>query len=178
MSEEPSKTTPFLSGKRLALGAVLLAVLVWRVGASVVRDVSEIGKKAPRIWPALTLSQDERIARTIARLEVDYEFAPGELVSLHRIFLDEVGDDDPVWAIAGQKHPKKGAIARLSFLAFPTRLEHIRQMPPDGPPDPEAIDEHVWVLDLELAPGGDIGTWFDIVARGDSYTLWRGRRRL
>ena len=176
MSGEPPKATPFRNGKRLVLGLVLLALLFWRAGASVVRDVSEIGRKAPQVWPALTFSEEERIQRTLARLEVEYGFEPGELVTLHRIFLDEVGDDDQMWAVANPKHPKKGAIARLSFLTFPLHLHNIRALPPDGPENPGEIDENTWILDLELAPNGTVETWFDLVAHSKSYALWRGRR--
>jgi hypothetical protein len=175
MPQDEERPSAFQSGKRLLVGGLLLTVLFWRGGAGVVEGVSELVRKAPDVAPGLVRPEDDRIRLAIEAYEDEYGYARGELVGLYRIFSTEVGEDHTVVAIARQRHPLRAGIARLNMISFPLRMENSARIPPGGPPNPELISEKTWLLDLELAPGTNLETWFDLVSQGEHYALWRGR---
>jgi hypothetical protein len=153
---------------KVVVVALLLVWLVWRTLAGTIGLLGELVSIPAWIVPALTLSEDERIARTLEARDEKLGVAPGYHHALYRAVVEHVPPDGTLLFDVRTDLERAKSVIHLGALAFP-RLVLRNRARPDA--------------DLELPPRTYVLTFDEEVraflqgrlrelATGPDWSLW------
>lgn len=160
---------------RAALHALLVLFVLWRAGAAAI----ELGREQAQAEPAelraaLTLGEEARIERELARWEREGGLPVGWEYELFRAVREHVPDGAEVHFVAGRELRPALAFTHFFVLLYPRRF----RSDPAIPPDWRTLlrrDESLFVLEVEQPATPGLEEVFELVAQGKGFRLWRCR---
>jgi len=120
---------------------------------------------------ALTATEDERIARALGLVERHEGWPEGHDATIWTIVAEHVPADGNVYVV-GERNPRNAVtFSALQVLGYPRRFHELPAVPARD--TTTGLSERDFVLDLEDASSPRLSGWFDSVARGEGFQLWR-----
>jgi len=160
--------------KQRALAWLLLLALGWRVGVAAVSSLSELWGYGPAtIGQALTLSEDQRIARALRDSEAKLGYPQGREVALFTALRDALPADAVLFVVSANGPKLLVTFAHMSVLLAPRVLLPANAIPPNWQATAATLGRRCFVLEYAGKVDVDLSVAFERVTSGADFTLWR-----
>lgn len=160
--------------RELVRRVLVLLVVAGGAAAALRLGREALDLSAADLRAALTLDEEARIERELARWEHQAGLPPGREVLLYRAVRDHVPAGATVHFVAGRELKPALAFTHLFVLLYPRRFVATPAVPPDWRTllrrDPD-----LWLLELDQPETPGLGEVFEPIAAGEDFRLWRCR---
>ena len=159
------------------IGFVLLTVLL-SMGT---KSLFSLGKEISAIDPhqlqqSLTLGQDERIARALAKCERQLGRLEGREYQLYCTLRDRSEPRAQIFILASADMRAVAAQAHLRVLLHPRNIWLLDRLPRDWTRKAETLQAPVYIVDYDNRDPRPLGDRCDLLANHVGIHVWRYRR--
>ena len=169
----PASSTSFHVLNRL-IGSLLLLVLLIMGSTSLFSLAKEIHAVEPaRIVDSLTMTQEERIARGLARCERRLEAPEGREYWLYCALRDHSEPESHVFVLCPDSHRALSVQAHMRVLLHPRTIWLLDRLPDDWQTKARALGSPVYIVDYGMDRPLALHDDGALVLSRDDVRLWR-----
>jgi hypothetical protein len=159
------------------IGFLLLSVLLGMGTKSLFSLGKEISAIDPhQLQQSLTLGQEEKIARALAKCERQLGGLEGREYQLYCTLRDRSEPRALIFILASPENRAVAAQAHLRVLLRPRSIWLLDRLPEDWARKAAALQAHVYIVDYDNRDPRPLGDRCDLLANHVGIRVWRYRR--